>query len=667
MRDTSDIATHVAADLDLDPANEYNTGMSFDGTSVTITDAGGNQSVDISALAYDDTQLQTDVAQNTNDIATNASDIAAVQTDVAQNTSDIATNTSDIATNASDIAAVQTDVAQNTSDIATNTTGIATNTSDIAAVQTDVAQNTSDIATNATGIATNASDIASVQTDVAQNTSDIATNATGIATNASDLATHVAADLDLDPANEYNTGMSFDGTSVTITDAGGNQSVDISALAYDDTQLQTDVAQNTSDIATVQTDVAQNTSDIATNASDIATVQADVVQNTSDIATVQTDVAQNTSDIATNATGIATNASDIATVQTDVAQNTSDIATNATAIATNASDIATVQTDVAQNTSDIATNASDLATHVAADLDLDPANEYNTGMSFDGTSVTITDAGGNQSVDISALAYDDTQLQTDVAQNTSDIATNASDIATVQTDVAQNTSDIATNATGIAANASDIVTVQTDVAQNTSDIATNASDLATHVAADLDLDPANELQTLSITNRDLTISGSGGNTVSLPLTDLSQNTSTGVISYVNEDNTTQTANVIGAEPNNSITVGANGGAFYESPIKAFGKIASDGSIVRATSGITVTKLAGSGHYRVNLPAGLVSDANYIIQLTQPGRGGAGNDDPGIAYENQTSTSFEVIMGDNDNGGTDRARFNSEFMFTILDL
>jgi hypothetical protein len=27
----------------------------------------------------------------------------------------------------------------------------------------------------------------------------------------------------------------------------------------------------------------------------------------------------------------------------------------------------------------------------------------------------------------------------------------------------------------------------------------------------------------------------------------------------------------------------------------------------------------------------------------------------------------VIIGDNDNGGTDRSRFNSDFMFTVLDL
>ena len=156
------------------------------------------------------------------------------------------------------------------------------------------------------------------------------------------------------------------------------------------------------------------------------------------------------------------------------------------------------------------------------------------------------------------------------------------------------------------------------------------------------------------------------------MTNLSQNNSTGAITYTNEENTNQTANVVGAETNNSITVGANGGAFYESPIKAFGKIASNGSIVRATAGITVTKLNGpppnnQGTYRINLPVGLVSDANYIIQLSQPSREGSGNDDPGISYRNQTATSFEVIIGDNDNGGSDRNRFNSEFMFTVLDL
>ena len=107
-------------------------------------------------------------------------------------------------------------------------------------------------------------------------------------------------------------------------------------------------------------------------------------------------------------------------------------------------------------------------------------------------------------------------------------------------------------------------------------------------------------------------------------------------------------------------------AVYESPIKAFGKISAGGAVTRATTEVTSSRLS-VGRYVINLPPGAVSDADYIIQLTQPGRAGAGNDDPGISYTNQTATSFEVIIGDNDNGGTDRSRFDSEFMFTILDL
>lgn len=116
-----------------------------------------------------------------------------------------------------------------------------------------------------------------------------------------------------------------------------------------------------------------------------------------------------------------------------------------------------------------------------------------------------------------------------------------------------------------------------------------------------------------------------------------------------------------------LTVTTTGTTWSSQPIKAFGKIAANGTVTRATTGVTVTKLTGNGYYRVNLPAGAVTDADYIIQLTQPGRGGAGNDDPGISYSNQTATSFEVIIGDNDNGGTNRSRFNSEFMFTVIDL
>ena len=117
-----------------------------------------------------------------------------------------------------------------------------------------------------------------------------------------------------------------------------------------------------------------------------------------------------------------------------------------------------------------------------------------------------------------------------------------------------------------------------------------------------------------------------------------------------------------------LTATATGTAWANSPIKAFGKISGGAAIIKATAGITISVVgAGNGHYRVNLPVGMVSDDHYIIQLSQPGRGGAGNDDPGISYSSQDDTGFDVIIGDNDNGGTDRSRYNSEFMFTVLDL
>ena len=120
-----------------------------------------------------------------------------------------------------------------------------------------------------------------------------------------------------------------------------------------------------------------------------------------------------------------------------------------------------------------------------------------------------------------------------------------------------------------------------------------------------------------------------------------------------------------------LTATTTGTAWANQPIKAFGKISAAGAVVRATSGVTSTRTS-TGRYRVTL-TGVVTDGDYIIQLTQPGRGGTGliggggNDDPGISYANQDATGFDVIIGDNDNGGTDRARFNSEFMFTVLDL
>ncbi|MDM9632848.1 hypothetical protein, partial [Robiginitalea aurantiaca] len=52
---------------------------------------------------------------------------------------------------------------------------------------------------------------------------------------------------------------------------------------------------------------------------------------------------------------------------------------------------------ISEGTTDVTVDLSSLVD----DADADPTNEYNTGIGFDGTNLTVTDAGGTQSVDIS--------------------------------------------------------------------------------------------------------------------------------------------------------------------------------------------------------------------------------------------------------------------------
>ncbi|MEP0212341.1 MAG: hypothetical protein ABJD66_03940, partial [Cellulophaga sp.] len=373
---------------------------------------------------------------------------------------------------------------------------------------------------------------------------------------------------------------------------------------------------------------------------------------------------------------IATNATNI-TAETTRATNAenaiqADVDANETAANTA---IAAVQTDVDNNEAAANTaialkensaNKSDAVTLGTSD-DLFPTQNavktyVDNQVAGSAQVIVSTDADNDVTAGADGGAfYDDAALQTSIATNATNITAANTAITNVQNDVDAN--ETAAN-TAIAA-------VQTDVdnnetAANTA-IALKEDSANKSDATDLgDTTPSTTLfptQNAVKTYVDTQISGIVGGTV----TSLTQDNSTGVISYVNESVVTQTADVISADTGNDVKAGTDGGAFYSSMVKALGKVNALGVVIKGTTGVTVVKQLGVGHYRVNLPAGTVSDANYIIQLSQPGRNGAGNDDPGISYSNQTSTGFDVIVGDNDNGGTDRARFDSEFMFVILDL
>jgi len=95
-----------------------------------------------------------------------------------------------------------------------------------------------------------------------------------------------------------------------------------------------------------------------------------------------------------------------------------------------------------------------------------------------------------------------------------------------------------------------------------------------------------------------------------------------------------------------------------------GKINADGTAAKILNA-TVTKL-GVGQYRIDFTTDAgITDADYIIQLTVRDPNGIGNDNYDVSYSAQTTTSFIAEVGDNDNGGSDRANRDFEFMFTVL--
>ena len=126
--------------------------------------------------------------------------------------------------------------------------------------------------------------------------------------------------------------------------------------------LETNVAQNTSDITAIEAELdLYNFAQIATNTANIALLNTELDALTIVVGTNTTNIATNTSNISTNTSNIATNTSNIATNTSNIATNTSNISTNTSNIATNTSNIATNTANIATNTANIATNTSDIA------------------------------------------------------------------------------------------------------------------------------------------------------------------------------------------------------------------------------------------------------------------------------------------------------------------
>ena len=347
------------------------------------------------------------------------------------------------------------------------------------------------------------------------------------------------------------------------------------------------------------------------------------------------------------------------------------------------------------------TQTVDLSSYVNNDI-----NELITGATLTGTDLNITDAGGTTIVDLSSLNNSGTDDQALTFNNTTNVLT-LEDGGTV--DLSKFLDDTDTDdqtITNFAIDGSNVLTItledgntQTvdlsglvnDADNDTSNELQSMSRTGTNITlsngggtvsiADNDDDSSNEIQSISKTGTTISLSNGGGS-ISETVTNLSQNVGDGQISYINENGTAQTANVVGNDANNSISVGSNGGAYFQNPIKAFGKVEmtyvgtnSDYVSHSLVNGFNISSVSriNQGDYQVifNTP---MPNNDYIIQLTIrdcngdcPGNNGSDYDDPGVTYYNQTTTGFYVNIGDSDNGTAQKADIDLEFMITIISL
>ena len=300
---------------------------------------------------------------------------------------------------------------------------------------------------------------------------------------------------------------------------------DISAVDFDGTNL---------NVTESGTTLSANLSTLEESA-DIAAVQTDVDTNEADadaaIAAVQADVDQNEADAD----------SAIAAVQADVDLNESD----ADAAIALKEDTANKSTDTALGTSDVEFPTQNaVKTYVDTQVGTITTDDDISAVDFDGTNLNVTESGTTLSADLSAL---------------------------------EESSDIAANTTAI----------NNEVTRATAAEAANATAIADHNAADSDLDDTNEIQTLSITGNELSISGTGGNMVTIPSISGTQ----GSVFFAAADGTATENNsqLFWDATNNRLGIGT------DSPTHKL----QVGGQVRATSFANANGTAGAPSYRFN--------------------------------------------------------------------
>ena len=502
-------------DADPDPTNEYNTGISFDGTNLTITDGGGNQSVNISSISTDDQQISTSGAAGNLTIE----DGNTINLNVDDGDADPNNEIQSITSTDGSISLIQTG---DDYDLAVS----GGNTDD---------QNL--IGANLVG--------ANLTIDIEDGTSATA-DLSALATDA-ELAALNVDDADADPTNEIQSITSTDG-SINLVQTGNDYDVSVAGGSTDD--------QNLTGATLVGTDLTIDIEDGTSTTADLSTLATDA-----ELAALNVDDAD--ADPTNEIQAITSTDGSVTLVQTgddydlSVAGGSTDDQnlTGATLVGT---DLTIDIEDGTSTTADLSTLATDaeLAALNVDDADADPNNEIQSITSTDG-SVTLVQTGDDYDLSVAGGSTDDQNLTgatlvgTDLTIDIEDGTSTTADLSALATDAelaalnvddadADPTNEIQAitstdgsvtlvqtgddydlsvaggstddqNLTGATLVGTDLTIDIEDGTSTTADLSTLATDaeLAALNVDDADADPTNEIQAITSTDGSVTLVQTG--------------------------------------------------------------------------------------------------------------------------------------------------------------
>ena len=475
---TENYADNAAVDLVLDPV----VALAEDTVgNITIKIEALRALVNISGLevyvaslgelsnSFDDTQLKSDIADNTSDISDNASDIS-------DNASDISDNASDISANASDISTNESNISTNSSDIATNVV---------------------DIATNILGIAANKVLAESNKLKADTNASDITVLNAGQLVNDNKITA-------IEAKNLLQDGSISALEAEQLVQDGLISAVEAKALV-NETAISTNVTNitaNATNIFNLETDVSTLSSNVQSNLNDIISLGSIQVVD-DNLNTILSSVDASGESLVTKGY-----------VDAKVLENANDIVNNFNATVTNATNISTNGTDIGN----LETVVSDLdAAYKSADTAI---IALINGLDLSGSGVLQADL----TAQLNALKSDITSayvlvtdglearivaLETQVETNKNDIADNVSDIADNTSDISDNTTAIDTNAADIASNLSNLTSLSGQVNTLDTSVGNLQTDVGNNTSSISDLEGVSEWTAYTLYNRGDIVSYNG--------------------------------------------------------------------------------------------------------------------------------------------------------------